>query len=95
VILKLQTLQIRIPEDLLSKVDEIIKNGLFRSRSHLLREALSKYISELNNIGTLPYIVGPFTPEEIKLLKSNPQKSLDVPNSELKLINKELTDIQI
>jgi len=90
----MQTLQIRLPEDLLIKVDRLIEKGLYRSRSHILREALSIYISELNNIGTLPYIVGPFTPEEIKLLKDDPPESLEVPNSELKLINNKLNDIQ-
>jgi len=91
----MQTIQIRIPDDVLKKIDDIIEKGHFRSRSHLLREALTKYISELNYIGTLPYIVGPFTPKEIELLKTDPLKSLVIPDSELKKINSTLKDFKV
>jgi len=91
----MQTIQIRIPDDVLKEIDEIIEKGHFKSRSHLLREALTKYISEFNYIGTLPYIVGPFTPKEIELLKTDPLKSLVIPDSELKKINSTLKDFKV
>jgi hypothetical protein len=91
----MQTIQIRIPDDILKKIDDIIEKGLFRSRSHLLREALTKYISELNYIGTMPYIIGPFTPKEIELLKTEPLKSLVIPDSELKKITSTLKDFKV
>jgi len=89
----MKSLQIRIPEEILKKVDEIISKGLFRSRSHLLREAVSKFIAEFNYSGTLPFIVGPFTPEQIEELKKTTNKSLWIPQSEVNEIKKELENI--
>lgn len=89
----MQTVQIRIPEDLIKKADQIIEKGLFRSRSHLLREALTKYLSELSYIGDYPFIVGPFTPEQINILKMSPKKSLSISEAELKNINEKLKDL--
>ena len=79
----MKTLQIRIPDDLLQKVDEFVKKGFFRSRSHILREALSKYVSEFNCTGTIPYIVGPFNPSEFELLKKDPKNVLELGNSQI------------
>lgn len=89
----MKTLQIRIPEDLLKKVDDFIEKGLFRSRSHVLREALTKYISEFNYTGSIPFIVGPFTPSELELLKKNPKKSLEIRNSQLLEVQKVLKEL--
>ena len=89
----MKTLQIRLPDEVIKKVDVLIKEGLFKSRSHLLREAVSKFISEYNYIGVLPYIVGPFTPEVIEQLKEDPKKSLAIPVSKLAEIKKEFLDI--
>ena len=89
------SIQIRLPEELVAKVDDLIKNGLFRSRSDLLRHALDKYISQVNYTGVLPYIVGPFTQKNIELLKQNPLKSLQVPASKIEELRKELKNIQI
>jgi len=87
---KMHTIKIRIPDDILKKVDMIIKKGLFRSRSHLMREVLSKYISDLNDIGAIPYIIGPFTPKEMELLKTDPKESIIISDSQLYSINKKL-----
>ncbi len=91
----MQSLQIRLPEELLGKVDALVGKGLFRSRSDVLRIALDKYISELNCIGVLPYIVGPFTPEEIELLKKPPKKNLELPEEAVEQIKKDLAKIRI
>lgn len=89
----MKTLQIRLPDDLLKKVDIFIKKGFFRSRSHILREALSKYVLEFNYSGSIPYIVGPFNPSEYELLKKNPEKSLDFSNSQLNKLKSEINKI--
>ncbi len=89
----MKTLQIRLPEDLLKKVDEFIEKGFFKSRSHVLRESVSKYISEFNYPGVLPYIVGPFTPSEFELLKKDPNRALEIPLSQLKILGKNLEKI--
>ena len=70
------TLQIRLPQKLLAKVDELVKSGLFQSRSEIIREAVSRYISESNYNGTISYIVGPFTAEQIKILNNITFESL-------------------
>jgi predicted transcriptional regulator len=74
----MKTLQIRLPKGLLNKIDNFIEKGLFKSRSQLLREALQKYISEFNYVGTLPYIIGPFSPAEIDLLQKAPKEPLEI-----------------
>ena len=91
----MQTLQIRLPEGLISKIDSLIETGLFRSRSEVLRIALDKYVSELNFIGTLPYIVGPFTPEQIEILKKPPATPLEVPESEMVEIRKLIANLKV
>ncbi len=90
----MKTLQIRLPDELLEKVDNIIKRGLYRSRSQLIREAVSKVISEFNYIGTLPYIVGPFTPDQLERLKEDPNESLWISESKLKQIKEEIENFQ-
>lgn len=92
--IKMQTIKIRIPDDILKKVDMIIKKGLFRSRSHLMREVLSKYISDLNYIGTFPYIIGPFTPKEMELLKIDPKESIVISDSQMNSINQKLKSLK-
>ncbi|MBA7503210.1 hypothetical protein ES706_01818 [subsurface metagenome] len=89
----MKTLQIRLPEDLLKKVDEFIEKGFFKSRSQLLRKAISKYILEFNYTGTIPYIIGPFTPSEMELLKKDPKKSLEIPYSQLSKFQTKIKDL--
>jgi len=89
----MKSLQIRLPEEILEKVDDIIQKGLYRSRSHLLRDAVSKFISEFNYFGTLPYIVGPFTPDQIDGLKKDPKESLWNGKSKLIEIKEELESL--
>lgn len=79
----MKTLQIRIPDDLLQKVDEFVKKGFFKSRSHILREALYNYVSEFNYTGSVPYVVGPFNPAEFELLKKDPKNVLELGNSQI------------
>jgi len=91
----MQSLQIRLPEELLGKIDALVGKGLFRSRSDVLRIALDKYLSEMNCIGVLPYIVGPFTPEEMELLKKTPVSTLEVPKETVEEIRKDLAKIRV
>lgn len=91
----MNTIQIRVPEKILKKVDEIIRQGVFRSRSQLLREALTKFIAEMDQIGVIPYIVGPFTPEQIESLKHNPKQELGISTPDLEKINKELKNLKL
>lgn len=91
----MQTVQIRIPQNLIKKADDMIKKGLFRSRSHLLREALNNYLSNLDHIGMTPYIIGPFTPEEIVKLKNTPIQELQIQEEEYSEINKKLKELEI
>jgi len=91
----MQTLQIRLPEMILEQVDELVKKGFYSSRSDFIKEAVRKYVSEFNFAGVLPYIVGPFTKEEINMLKTEPNESLFVSNEELKDIKKIVKEIKL
>ncbi len=46
-------------------------------------------------MSSLPYIVGPFTAEEIQRLKKNPVVSLEVPEKMMEEIRKEFKKLQI
>ena len=72
----MQTLQIRLPDEILKKVDELVQQGFYSSRSDFLKEATRRYIMEFNYAGCLPYIVGPFSKEQMELLKKNSEENL-------------------
>ncbi len=89
----MKTLQIRLPEEILKKVDTIIEKGFFRSRSHLLRDALIIYVNNFNYGGEIPYILGPFTPSEISLLKKEPNKQLEIPKNQIKIFQENIKNL--
>ncbi|MFX1397923.1 MAG: ribbon-helix-helix protein, CopG family [Promethearchaeota archaeon] len=89
----LKTLQIRLPEDILKKVDAFIQKGFFKSRSHLLRDAVVKYVEDYNYSGEIPYIVGPFTPSEMEQLKKAPKEHLEIPRSKIKSFQDEIKSL--
>jgi len=91
----MQSLQIRLPKKLLKQVDEIIHKGFYSSRSDFLKEATRKYVLDFKFAGTLPYIVGPYSKEEIELLKSDPKDSLFLSQKEIKELNKDLKNIKV
>ncbi|QEE15543.1 ribbon-helix-helix domain-containing protein [Promethearchaeum syntrophicum] len=91
----MQTLQIRLPKKLLKQVDEIIHKGFYSSRSDFLKEATRKYVLDFNFAGSLPYIVGPYSKEELETLKSDPKDNLFLSRSKIKDINKELKNIKV
>lgn len=89
----LKTLQIRLPEEILKKVDAIIQKGFFKSRSHLLRDAVVKYVEDYNYSGEIPYIVGPFTPAEMEQLKKAPKERLEIPRTEMESLQDEIKSL--
>ncbi|MHA1720812.1 MAG: ribbon-helix-helix domain-containing protein [Promethearchaeota archaeon] len=91
----MQTLQIRLPKKLLEQVDEIIQKGFYSSRSDFLKEATRKYILDFKFAGTLPYIVGPYSKEEMKVLKSDPEENLFLSEGEIKELNQELSKFKV
>ena len=79
----MRTLQIRLPDPLLKQVDDIIQKGFYSSRSDFLKEATRKYILEFKFAGGLPYIVGPYSKDEIKVLQEDPRENLFLSLSEI------------
>ncbi len=90
----METLQIRVPKEILKRVDEIIKQGYFQSRSELLRDALRDYILRGNFYGMGPYIVGPFTEPQMILLENTPLESLEPSQTTIDLLKKQLKDFR-
>lgn len=43
-----QKINITIDEEKITKINEILKNGLFRNRSHILEYALIKFLENQN-----------------------------------------------
>ncbi len=91
----MQTLQIRLPKKLLKQVDEIIQKGFYSSRSDFLKEATRKYVLDFKYAGTLPYIVGPYSKEQIEILKSDPKGILFLSKEEIKELNKDLKNFKV
>ncbi|TFF90460.1 MAG: ribbon-helix-helix protein, CopG family [Promethearchaeota archaeon] len=91
----MKTLQIRVPEKLLKKVDELIESGFFRSRSEILRQALQEYIIHCNYNASLPFIVGPFSdPDFDKFFKVLPEE-LEAEKSEIKKIKQLFKNFEV
>ena len=91
----METLQIRLPKKILEKVDELVKSGLFQSRSEIVREAIRNYIKQSNYNGMIPFIIGPFTAEQIEILNKVTFKSLISPEMVVKEIKKELRILKL
>lgn len=91
----MQSLQIRLPEEIVKQVDKLVHQGFFSSRSDLLKEAVRKYVLEFNYAGSLPYIVGPFTPKELETLKNDPSESLKASNEEMKKVRTLIKSLRI
>lgn len=72
----MKTLQIRLPDEILNQVDNLVNSGFYSSRSDFLKEATRKYIMEFKFAGSLPYIVGPFSKEQLDILKQNSEEKL-------------------
>ncbi len=50
----MQTLQIRLGEQLLKKIDVLVHQGLYNSRSDAIRDAVRNSFWK-NQVGTIPY----------------------------------------
>ncbi|HUX97960.1 MAG TPA: ribbon-helix-helix domain-containing protein [Candidatus Deferrimicrobium sp.] len=91
----METLQIRLPKKLLAKVDELVKSGLFQSRSEIIREAVRNYIRESNYNGMVPFIIGPFTSDQIEILKRITFESLIPSEVVVEVLKKELKTLTL
>lgn len=90
----MQTLQIRLPKKILIQVDKFVSEGLFGSRSDFIKEATRKYVMENKFTGALPYIVGPYTEEQMRLLMNDPHEKLSLDSSEKAEIEKLMKTIE-
>jgi hypothetical protein len=90
----METVQIRVPKKILEKVDEIIKLGYFQSRSEVMRDALREFILHGNFFTSVPHMVGPFTARQIELLKNATVNSVQVSDSVVQSLKKELIDFR-
>jgi len=91
----METLQIRLPKKILEKVDELVKSGLFQSRSEIIREAVRNYIKQSNYNGMIPFIIGPFTAEQIEILNKITFEELIPSETIVEKIKKELKTLKL
>ncbi|MEX2681726.1 MAG: ribbon-helix-helix domain-containing protein [Candidatus Sigynarchaeota archaeon] len=91
----METLQIRLPKELLEKVDQLVKSGLYRNRSEILRIALQEYISRSSYNGSLPFIVGPFNQEDISSLLDLPLDALKPDERDVKALQEKVKDFKV
>ena len=91
----METLQLRLPKELLARVDALVKTGLYRTRSEIIRQAVQEFIKDSNFNGNLPFIVGPFNNLEIKHIFDMPPDTFIAPREEIEAINKKLKDLSV
>ncbi len=48
--MRMQTLQIRLTKELIEKIDEVVTEGIYPSRSEAVRDAVRKHINDFNKI---------------------------------------------
>jgi hypothetical protein len=66
----MESIQIRLPKEILEKIDQLVQAGIFQTRSDILREIIRNFFLNSNYNGSLPYIVGPFTKSELEKIKN-------------------------
>ena len=47
--IKIQTVNVRIPKELVEWLDSLISKGLYKSRSEIIRDYIRKFIQERGN----------------------------------------------
>ncbi len=94
-VIKLETLQIRLPKNLLEGVDKLIKSGFYRSRSEIIRQSLQDYLNRCSFFGMAPYITGPYTKEQIDRLKGITIEDLIVPVTTRNKIDQFIKSIEL
>jgi hypothetical protein len=91
----LETLQIRVPKELLDKVDTLVKIGMYRNRSEVLRLALQDYILHSNYNGVLPFIVGPFNKADSTPCIDLPLDALKPDDRDIKALQEKVKDFKV
>ncbi len=91
----METLQIRLPKELLEKIDQLVKTGIYRSRSEVLRQAVQDYIIRSNYNGIAPFIVGPYPDNNFEQALDIPLDKLIPPKHEIEEIKKKFKDFKV
>ena len=90
----METLQIRLPKKIISKIDQLVNAGFYQNRSQILRQALQKFIQETSFNGSLPFIVGPYSNEIDPLLFDQPIDAYEVSTEERNKLQKIVKDLE-
>ncbi|MHA1618521.1 MAG: ribbon-helix-helix domain-containing protein [Promethearchaeota archaeon] len=90
----METLQIRLPKKIISKIDQLVKAGFYQNRSQILRQAVQKFILETSFNGCLPYIVGPYSNEIDPKMFDQPLGAYEVSQEERSKIHKIVMDLK-
>lgn len=90
----METLQIRLPKKIISKIDQLVNAGFYQNRSQILRQALQKFIQETSFNGSLPFIVGPYSNEIDPLLFDQPTDAYDVSTEERNRLQKMVKNLE-
>jgi Arc/MetJ-type ribon-helix-helix transcriptional regulator len=53
--MKTRVVAVRLPEELVSRLDELVKRGVFRSRNDAIKKAVELLISIEENVPTIAY----------------------------------------
>lgn len=88
-------LQIRLPQQLITKLDELIRTGLYTNRSEIIREILRNYFLKNSYNGSLPYIVGPFTIQEMKHFQNLSVDDIAIDLSSIARIKSQINDVDL
>ena len=92
---KMESLQIRLPKKILEKIDQLVKSGIYRSRSEVLRQAVQEYIIRSNYNGIAPFIVGPYPDNNFEDALNIPLDKLIPPKNEIEEIKKSFKEFKV
>jgi len=53
--MKTRVIAVRLPEELVSRLDELVKKGVFRSRNDAIKRAVELLISSEENVPIIAY----------------------------------------
>lgn len=91
----MESIQIRLPKEIIAKIDDLVQSGLFQNRSDIVRSIIRNYFLNSHYNGNLPYIVGPFTAQEIEKIKTIPIEDLKPDAKAVEEIKSQLKNIDL
>jgi hypothetical protein len=91
----MDSIQIRLPKEIINRIDHLVESGLFQNRSEIVRNIIRNYFLTNNYNGSLPYIVGPFNSQEIEKFQKMTASDLAPDGATISKIKSQLKNVDL